>query len=108
MFEFLFLWNIKNVNNTDYEKEMILLIFKAIREITAPQRKMQTAAVEAETSLGQDNFLDVIDCILTELVRQKVPGSDSTILSPEEFQNEKYFFENSYKLIKYDYSTYLK
>ena len=83
-------------------------VFKAIRDITAPQRKMQTAAVEAETSLGQDNFLDVIECILCELARQKLPGSDSTILSPEEFQKEKYFFENAYNLIKYDYSTSLK
>ena len=82
--------------------------FKAIREITAPQRQMQTAVVEAETALGQDNFRDVIDCILIELVKQKSPGSKSTVLSPEEFEKEKYFFENAYNLIKYDYSTYLK
>ena len=55
------------------------------------------AAIDAETSLGADNFKDVCDCILLEL-------RDNKIISPEEYKQEKFFFEHAYNLLKYEWA----
>ena len=59
-----------------------------------------TAAVDAETTHGSDNFKDVVECIVQEL-------RDREILTEKEFQDEKFFFDNAYRLLKYEWAANL-
>ena len=56
-----------------------------MKKATAPQKKMQTTATEAETSLGERNFAQVREIILEPLKNQK-------IITTEEFDELNVWF----------------
>ena len=68
-----------------------------------------TAAIEAETALGAENFKDIISCILNELIATNIKGGTgaSTVISTQEYDDLKFFFENAYVNLKYDFAPKL-